>query len=334
MAYNVSLNAARSVKNDEFYTRYEDIEREMEAYLAYNPRLFHGKTVLLPCDDYKRSNFVRYFSQNFSRFGLAGLAATSYQADGRGQCSIIGKGFPIYGDTGQGILSGDGDFRSDEISSLRDCADFVITNPPFSLFREFIAWCLTAQGKFICIGPSYAATYKKIFQSVRQDEIWLGATHPKQFIKIDGQTASFGNISWFTNVDHKVRNGLLKLQTMEDNLLENARLRKKLAESYGEIRYPRYVNYDAIEVPFVNAIPSDYRKAMGVPTTFLDKYNPDQFEIIGTRLELAKPIREVAKVDDWFQPGGRSFYIRTGAHELTRVYDRIVIRAKRTWRSI
>lgn len=334
MAYNVSLNAARSVKNDEFYTRYEDIEREMEAYLAYNPRLFHGKTVLLPCDDYKRSNFVRYFSQNFSRFGLAGLAATSYQADGRGQCSIIGKGFPIYGDTGQGILSGDGDFRSDEISSLRDCTDFVITNPPFSLFREFIAWCLTAQGKFICIGPSYAATYKKIFQSVRQDEIWLGATHPKQFIKIDGQTASFGNISWFTNVDHKVRNGLLKLQTMEDNLLENARLRKKLAESYGEIRYPRYVNYDAIEVPFVNAIPSDYRKAMGVPTTFLDKYNPDQFEIIGTRLELAKPIREVAKVDDWFQPGGRSFYIRTGVHELTRVYDRIVIRAKRTWRSI
>lgn len=180
MAYNVSLNAARSVKNDEFYTRYEDIEREMEAYLAYNPRLFHGKTVLLPCDDYKRSNFVRYFSQNFSRFGLAGLAATSYQADGRGQCSIIGKGFPIYGDAGQGILSGDGDFRSDEISSLRDCADFVITNPPFSLFREFIAWCLTAQGKFICIGPSYAATYKKIFQSVRQDEIWLGATISKE----------------------------------------------------------------------------------------------------------------------------------------------------------
>lgn len=105
MAYNTSLNAARSVKNDEFYTRYEDIEREMEAYLAYNPRLFHGKTVLLPCDDYKRSNFVRYFSQNFSRFGLAGLAATSYQADGRGQCSIIGKGFPIYGDAGQGIRS-------------------------------------------------------------------------------------------------------------------------------------------------------------------------------------------------------------------------------------
>lgn len=173
-----------------------------------------------------------------------------------------------------------------------------------------------------------------IFQSVRQDEIWLGATHPKQFIKVDGQTASFGNISWFTNVDHKVRNGLLKLQTMEDNLLENARLRKKLAESYGEIRYPRYVNYDAIEVPFVNAIPSDYRKAMGVPTTFLDKYNPDQFEIIGTRLELAKPIREVAEADDRFQSGGRSFYIRTGAHELTRVYDRIVIRAKHPWPSI
>lgn len=121
---------------------------------------------------------------------------------------------------------------------------------------------------------------------------------------------------------------LIELWTMEDNLLDNARLRKKLSESYGEIRYPRYVNYDAIEVPFVNAIPSDYRKTMSVPTTFLDKYNPDQFEIIGTRLELAKPIREVAKTGDRFQSGGRSFYIRTGAHELTRVYDRIVIRAK------
>lgn len=116
---------------------------------------------------------------------------------------------------------------------------------------------------------------------------------------------------------------------MEDNLCDNARLRKKMTESYGEIRYPRYVNYDAIEVPFVSTIPSDYRKDMGVPITFLDKYNPDQFEIIGTRLELAKPIREVAKADDRFQSGGRSFYIRTGVHELTRVYDRIVIRAKR-----
>lgn len=328
MAYNASLNAARSAKNDEFYTRYEDIEREMEAYLAYDPCLFRGKTVLCPCDDIERSNFARYFSQNFSSLGLAGLAVTSYRAGERGRCFIIGNGFPIYGDTSRGILTCDGDFRSDEITVLRDYADFVVTNPPFSLFREFIAWCLLAPGKFICIGPSYAATYKEIFYSVRQDEIWLGVTHPKQFIKTNGKAASFGNISWFTNIVHGVRQNLLELRTMEDNLLGNARLRKKLAESYGEIRYPRYVNYDAIEVPFVNAIPSDYRKAMGVPTTFLDKYNPDQFEIIGTRLELAKPIREVAKPDDQFQSGGRSFYIRTGAHELTRVYDRIVIRAK------
>ena len=295
MAYNTSLNAARSVKNDEFYTRYEDIEREMEAYLAYNPRLFHGKTVLLPCDDYKRSNFVRYFSQNFSRFGLAGLAATSYQADGRGQCSIIGKGFPIYGDAGQGILSSDGDFRSDEISSLRDYADLVITNPPFSLFREFLAWIVEAGKKFAVIGNMNAITYKEVFPLIKDNKVWLGATNfnvgmyffvPKGFVykdsykfirEMDGKAVNrVPGVCWYSNIEHGRRHEPLALMSMADNLRFS-----KHKELKGKTAYDRYDNYDAIEVPFTDAIPSDYDGVMGVPISFLDKYCPEQFEILG-----------------------------------------------------
>lgn len=322
MASNANLGAAKRAKNDEFYTRWEDIEAEMNAYVGFNRDVFRDKVVLLPCDDPEWSQFTRYFAANFEWFGLKKLISTSY-AKGAGNRRTTdferagaaydealhaehGKVFTL--ERGEGpvdidhltyeYLGGDGDFRSDEVRALRDEADIVVTNPPFSMFREFLAWILESEKQFIIIGSMNAITYKEVFPLLKENKIWLGTRHPKEFITLDPndergnieQTADgtniakFGNVCWYTNVDHGLRHETLQLDTMANNLRFNKKLKRMLEKKYGfRDHYPHYDNYDAIEVPFVECIPSDYDGVMGVPITFLDKYNPEQFEILDAR---------------------------------------------------
>ena len=316
---NVSLRVARNAKNDEFYTQYSDIEAEMNAYIEFNPDVFRGKTILLPCDNPEWSNFTKYFTANFERFGLKKLISTSYAKDaGNGRLTPFerfdeskhgthGKLFTLTRDKDgsgrvdtdgiefSGYLEGDGDFRSDEVRALRNEADIIITNPPFSLFSEFLAWIMEADKRFVIVGSTNAITYKEVFPLLKDNRIWIGTTVPKEFIipatiterkntyiREDGTViAKFGNICWFANIDHGLRHQPLRLDTMAHNLKFNKKLRRKLEHDYGMLEYPRYDNYDAIEIPFVECIPSDYDGVMGVPITFMDKYAPCQFEIVG-----------------------------------------------------
>ena len=324
---NESLSAAKTAKNDEFYTQYYDIEREISTYLEYNPDVFRGKTVLLPCDDPEWSNFTLYFAQHFQTLGLKKLISTSYAPKSKkyktpyqpslfehnapqfdpDKTSVRGKIFMLDHDIdGDGridfhdlewrYLDGDGDFRSREVTALRDEADIIVTNPPFSLFREFLAWIVEANKKCLMIGNTNAITYKEVFPLIKENRLWLGATgfstdmvfgvpegtqvpeaYKKKAEKMGyvGNYTRLGNSCWFTNLDHGRRHQPLSLMTMEENIMYS---------KHKEIRgngYQRYDNYDAIEVPFVDAIPSDYAGVMGVPITFLDKYCPEQFEILG-----------------------------------------------------
>lgn len=326
MAGNNDLSTARGSSNDEFYTQYSDIEAEMNAYVEYDPDVFRGKTVLLPCDDPEWSNFTKYFAANFERFGLKKLISTSYaQSAGNKQLTLFEMESPLFDSTKHetrgklftltrdkngsgnvdtddikfsGYLEGDGDFRSDEVKALRDEADIVVTNPPFSLFREFINWLFEADKKFVIIGNLNAITYKEFFPFLRDNKVWIGSSihsgdrafyvpddYPlnasgcgvdaegRRFIRVKG-------VRWYTNLDFGQRHEMLLLDTMAHNLKFNKRLRKKLETTYGALEYPRFDNYDVIEVPFTECIPSDYDGVMAVPITFLDKYNPEQFEIL------------------------------------------------------
>ena len=322
---NSDLASAKINANDEFYTQYSDIEAEMNAYVEFNPDVFKNKTILLPCDDPEWSQFTRYFAQNFERFGLKKLISTSY-AKGAGNKQITmfemmspnydeskheqhGKLFTLTRDTDgsgridlddiefNGYLEGDGDFRSDEVKALRDEADIIITNPPFSLFRVFISWIFEANKQFIIVGNQNAIKYKEVFPLIKDNKMWLGYSihsgdrkfnvpddYPldasgcgidddgKKYIRVKG-------VRWFTNVEHGQRHELLLLDTMAHNLKFNKKLKKKL-EEYNATEYPHYDNLDAIEVPFTECIPSDYDGIMCVPITFMDKYNPSQFEIL------------------------------------------------------
>ena len=287
MAGNANLGAAKAAKNDEFYTQWSDIESEMQAYLEYDPDVFRGKVVLLPCDDPDWSNFTKYFAERFEQLGLKKLISTSYAADGGN-----GKVFVLEGENEPqwGYLAGDGDFRSDEVTALRDEADMVITNPPFSLFREFMVWLVEGEVGFSVIGNMNAIACKEIFPLIKGNEMWLGASRmgakcfalpsnapvkANQYEENGVRFQKFGNIAWFTNIEHGRRHEPLVLMSMEDNLLYGS----KRVRSAG---YPKYDNYDAIEVPETKGIPSDYAGLMGVPISFLDKYNPAQFEIVGT----------------------------------------------------
>ena len=326
MAGNTSLRVAKKAKNDEFYTQYSDIEAEMNAYVEYNPDVFRDKTILLPCDDPEWSNFTKYFAANFERFGLKKLISTSYaKSAGNGRLTSFERESPLFDESKHGThgklftltsdkdgsgrvdgddiefsgyLEGDGDFRSAEVTALRDEADIIITNPPFSLFREFLAWIMAADKQFIIMGNMNAITYKEIFPLLKGNKIWLGysTSGNKKFnvpddyplmaskcgIDDNGQKFIYvKGIRWFANIDHGLRHQPLQLDTMAHNLKFNKKLKKKLEKDYGKIEYPHYDNYDAIEVPFVKAIPSDYDGVMGVPLTFMDQYNPEQFEIIG-----------------------------------------------------
>ena len=325
---NSNLTNAKNAKNDEFYTQYHDIEKEINAYLDYNPDMFRGKTLLLPCDDPEWSNFTKFFAQNFERFGLKKLISTSYAPDSKTykngyQPTLFetqdpqfdpaktvrnGKIFTLDHDRqGDGkidvndlewhYLNGDGDFKSKEIRKLRDEADIIITNPPFSLFREFLAWILEANKQFALIGNMNAITYKEVFPLIMNDKLWLGATgngtdmvfavpagttvkeEDKQKAARLGYVGDYtrlGNSCWFTNIEHGRRHQPLPLMTMDDNLKFS-----RHKEIKGKEAYDRYDNYDAIEVPFTDAIPAGYAGVMGVPISFLDKYSPEQFEIVG-----------------------------------------------------
>ena len=286
---NSNFHKARAVKNDEFYTQLGDIENELGHY----KRHFNGKVVYLNCDDPYESNFFKYFILNFNALGLRKLIATSYHTSriARRQLGVKGRGpFKVEITTvndmnGDGRVDladirlllltyadnvvtpiRDGDFRSDECIEILQEADIVVTNPPFSLFREYIAQLMEYNKKFLIIGSMGAVIYKDIFKLIKGDEVWLGQTHPKQFVKPDGTTQTFGNICWFTNLHHRKRNEELILWKV-----------------YNNTDYPKYDNYDAINVDKVKDIPVDYPGMMGVPITFLCKYNPKQFEILGDR---------------------------------------------------
>jgi hypothetical protein len=322
---NVNLSDAKRARNDEFFTQYHDIEKEINAYLEYNPDVFRGKTVLLPCDDPEWSNFTKYFAQNFERFGLKKLISTSYAPDSKlypgnyqptlfetshpqfdaSKTTINGKIFTLEEDnSGDHVvniddleweyLKGDGDFRSKEVTILRDEADMVITNPPFSLFREFLAWIVEADKQFLIIGNKNAITYKEVFPLIMENKAWVGSTSfskdmlftsldpidpstlPASSTRIvDGVVYLRSPSMWLTNIDHGRRHQPIPLMTMSDNIKFSKRKGVRGQE------YQKYDNYDAIEVPFTDAIPSDYDGIMGVPISFLDKYSPEQFEILG-----------------------------------------------------
>ena len=322
---NTNLSKAKSAKNDEFYTQYADIQKEVNAYLDYDANVFRGKTILLPCDDPEWSNFTKFFAQNFERFGLKKLISTSYAIESknvkqvyqptlfetaapqfdRKKTRVRGKIFVLDHDTNRNgridiedlewdYLKGDGDFRSDEVKKLRDESDIIVTNPPFSLFREFLAWIVEADKKFLIIGNINAVKYIESFPLFMSDKMWLGATNfntGMYFLVPDGfvyaSTYKFERemggaavnrvpgVCWYTNIEHGRRHQPIQLMTEAENIKFS---RHKEVKGIG---YRKYDNYDAIEVPFTDAIPSDYKGVMGVPITFLDKYNPDQFVILG-----------------------------------------------------
>ena len=304
MAENSNLNKAKNAKKDEFYTQLSDIENELKHYKEH----FKGKTVLCNCDDPRVSNFFHYFSYGFEHLGLKKLITTCYKSQNRDLFSKNdseraiwleyngdknGNRIPDPEEIGINYLKGDGDFRSPECIQLLQQADIVVTNPPFSLFREYVAQLIEYDKKFIIIGHQNAIKYKEIFPLIKDNKMWLGygfkggAGH---FISSYEDVATAGDhregmirvsgVTWFTN---------LEIQKRHEDLI--------LYKSYNSEEYPTYDTYDAINVDKTSDIPRDYDGIMGVPITFLDKYNPEQFEIIGefnhgsdSYLDLAAPL--------------------------------------------
>ena len=301
---SANLNQAKKAKNDEFYTQLADIERELSHYKEH----FRGKTVLCNCDDPRVSNFFHYFAYNFEHLGLKRLITTCYKsqdADLFGSHDSEqavwleyfgdknGDKIPNPNEIGIHYFKGDGDFRSAECIELLKQADIVVTNPPFSLFREYVAQLIEYKKKFLIIGSKNAITYKEIFPLLKDNEMWIGINGVKTFLKPGGEEQNFGNIGWYTNLVHKRRNEEIVLY-----------------KQYAPDSYPKYDNYDAINVDKVSDIPCDYDGAMGVPITFLDKYNPKQFEIIGQGQGLlyrSLPNRNYGLsqkfVDDYYRSG-------------------------------
>ncbi len=359
---NTSLGSAKRAKYDEFYTQYGDIEKEMNAYLEYDPEVFKDKTILLPCDDPEWSNFTKYFAQNFEKLGLKKLISTSYAPNSKDvddlfapslfetesdifdpkKSEMNGRIFTLTRDVNQDkridfkdlewdYLQGDGDFRSKELTKLRNEADIVITNPPFSLFRDFLSWILEGDCDLVILGNMNAVTYKEVFPLIMENKIWLGATRngvgsmwfevlhsapDKTGQKIlDGKKyQTVGSSAWFTSLDHGLRHKPLILMTESDNrkFSKNNELKKN--------GYLKYDNYEAIEIPQVQTIPSDYKGVMGVPITFLSKYNPGQFEILGCTESEGKGLSNGI----WDSSSSVSQPLVLGS----RVYKRIFIRKR------
>lgn len=367
---NQNLSSAKTAKNDEFYTQLNDIQVEVNAYLEYDQNVFRGKTILLPCDDPEWSNFTKYFAQKFQTFGLKKLISTSYAPESKKykygyQPSLFetedskfdanmtqthGKIFVLERDkTGDGridyqdlewtYLEGDGDFRSKEVCKLRDEADIIITNPPFSLFREFYNWVMEANKKFLAVCNKNCITYKEVFPDVRDNKVWSGKTEwaggmwfeTKNEEDVDrivnGVMMKNTPSIWITNIEHGRRHQPLPLMTKAENLKFS-----KHKELKGRKDYIHYSNYDAIEVPYTDAIPNDYKGTMGVPISFLDKYCPEQFEIIGqTQGDSGKELglmpfdRELKKLNPSLRDG-QLYYMENGIPQ--KPYARILIRKK------
>jgi len=262
---NSNLHNAKTAKNDEFYTQLSDIEKELNNYKDF----FNGKIVYCNCDDPRESNFFKFFSLNFERLGLKKLITTGYKKDGHGVVFVYEgdkNGNRMVDDDEVVVteLKGNGSYDSEEcIEFLKEC-DVVVTNPPFSLFRDYVKQLMDYNKKFLIIGSQNAITYKEIFPYIKNNQLWLGMNWVKEFIQPNKEIKKFGNICWFTNVENKKRNKPLDLY-----------------RKYNPTDYPKYDNYDAIEVSKVTDIPEDYNRVMGVPITFLDKYCPTQFQIVG-----------------------------------------------------
>ena len=395
---NQGMGAAKVAKQDEFYTQYVDIQKEIEAYLEFDNDTFRGKVVYCNCDDPFESNFFKYFAANFNKLGLKKLIATSYDGSPiAGQLAL----FPEY-DEGNGkrqkpkalavildyvkdedgdgaanvtdvelflkrnkaarkALKGNdkypgGDFRSPECVALLKEADIVVTNPPFSLFRQYVAQLVEYGKKFLIIANKNSITYKEIFPLIKHNNLWIGARafsggmwfvadYMGKYEKVvDGVKLINVPAIWLTNLDHGRRHQELPLMTMADNLKFS-----KHKEIKEKADYDRYDNYDAIEVPFTDAIPSDYDGVMGVPITFVDKYNPDQFEILGItktwhggasktypmQTQVNKDGKEspVSKLNDGPAikvselPTGQTYY-RVGTDNFIQLYARILIKRR------
>ena len=327
---NSDLNAAKKAKKDEFYTQLSDIENELRHYKEH----FRGKTVLCNCDDPRVSMFFHYFAYQFEALGLKRLITTCYKNQtpdlfSQHDCERAiwleytgdrnGNRVPDPEEIGIHYLNGDGDFRSEECIALLKQADIVVTNPPFSLFREYITQLIKYDKKFLILGNKNLITKKEIFPLFMQNKIWTGCRgfsggmwfesdyEGKTEKVVNGKKLINVPSIWYTNLDHKKRH---------EELI--------LFRNYTPEAYPRYVNYDAIEVSKTEDIPCDYDGEMGVPITFMDKYNPDQFEIVGVSLVLGNKKPADLPKD---KLGGPAFYLKENG-EYRRLYDRIVIRRR------
>jgi len=393
---NIYLTNAKRAKNDEFYTQYGDIQKEIEAYLEFDPDVFRDKVVYCNCDDPFESNFFRYFVLNFSKLGLKRLITTSYKPSpiANTQLSLFGddktlpksKGRPkinankfiineVHDIDGDGEfnlkdvalqlkknkhnewapLEGDGDFRSDESINLLKQSDIVVTNPPFSLFREYIKQLVDYDKKFLIIGNLNAITYKEVFPLLKENKVWLGNNYkinagamyfeiPENIVNLEQvreikinesgkkiYVTRVQGVRWFTNLDHGRRHQPIPLMT-------SAEVSKFVTKK----PFEKYDNYDAIEVSLVKNIPSDYKGIMGVPVSILDKYSPEQFTIVGmcenenlyklkTKVYTSTECKQ-AYFDKFGKKGtydlnASGVVIRNGL--LEKVYQRVLIKHKR-----
>lgn len=308
MAGNKNLHRANREKNDEFYTQLVDIENELRHYTQH----FKDKIIFCNCDDPEESNFFRYFALNFEHLGIKKLIATHFDANKPTYKLEIDRELDLntdgkidFQDIQRIPLQQNGDFRSPECIEILKQSDIVVTNPPFSLFREYVAQLMEYEKKFVIVGNQNAITYKETFKLIKENKIWLGNKSGDMAFRVPdyyeekatrywqdetGQKwRSLGNICWFTNLDHAKRH--------EELLLYN---------TYSAEEYPKYDNYDAIEVSKTKDIPIDYQGAMGVPITFLDKYNPEQFEIIG----LDRYVKDNPNYGKRFTLNGKETYAR------------------------
>ncbi len=292
---NANLTRAKKEKEDEFYTYYEDIKKELDNYAKY----FKGKVIYCNCDDHygiglgtPKSNFIKYLADNFEAFGIKKLIATHYEKEkDRSTMYILNKdntgdGIICFEDIEEIPMQGNGDFRSAECIKLLEQADIVITNPPFPLFREYVAQLMEYKKKFLIVGPDDCITYKGIFPLIKENKIWRGFHHVKQFTRPDGSIKKFGNVSWYTNLENSRKNEFLNTG--------------KKYHGYEDM-YPKYDNYEAINIDKVADIPMDYDGVMGVPISFLDKYNSTQFEIISAndvRTSANVPIKKHGLIKD------------------------------------
>lgn len=356
------LEKAKKNKADEFYTQLSDIEAEMRHYKDH----FRNKTIFCNCDDPYESNFFKYFAMNFNFLELKKLIATCYAGSPitGGQLSLFDiedikertsdarhpykiEITEVRDENADGavdlsdveyllknrsnvlsLLEGDGDFRSEECVELLKEADIVITNPPFSLFREYIAQLISYAKDFIIIGNINASTYKDVFRLIADNRVWLGQSihsgdrefrvpehYPLQAsgFRVDENGVKYirvKGVRWFTNLDFRERHEYLTLY-----------------KKFTPVEYPRYANYDAIEVSKTADIPYDFDGEMGVPITFLDKYNPEQFEIIGSSRFVGRPMSEIARKGSYVS-GGVRFYLPNSDGTYRCLYDRIVIKRK------